>query len=119
MVYGDLDGDGRDEAALVVDCDSGSATADGVYAYAQVIFRIAGTKATAFGVVTPRVQPKAELPTLLTVTIRRGSIVAHEAFYGPHDGTCCPSGRATTIWTYTSHALKPGTPSIIRHPSRQ
>ncbi len=118
VVYGDLDGDGPDEAALVVDCDSGAGTADSVLAYAQVIFSIDGTKATARGVVIPRVQPKDELPTLLTVKFRRGSIVAHEAFYGPHDGTCCPSGRATTIWTYMSHSLKPGRSSITRQ-SRQ
>jgi hypothetical protein len=119
VVHADLDGDGRDETALVVACETGGGTADDVLAYAQVIFTTTGDRAKALGVVVPRVQLKDELPTLLTVTIRRGSIVAHETFYGSHDGTCCPSGRATTIWVYRSHSLKPKAPSITRQPSRK
>ena len=114
LVDGDLDGDGRNEAALAVECETGGGTADSALAYAQVIYRVAGGKATPLGVIRPRVQPKHVLPTLLTVTIHPGRVVAHEAFYGPHDGTCCPSGRATTIWIYKAHSLAAEKPSITR-----
>jgi len=115
VVYGNLDGDGQDEAALVVDCNNGGGTADGVLAYAQAIFTAAGNSPRVIGVVTPQ-RPDTYGAPLLTVSIRRGKIVAHEAWYGPNDGTCCPSGRATTNWTYAHGSLRPGKSHIERRP---
>jgi hypothetical protein len=118
VVYGDLDGDGRDEAALVVDCSNGGGTADGVLAYAQVIFTAAGKSLRVVDVLTPQQPSRSNrLPTLLTVEIVRGKVVAREAWYGAHDGTCCPSGRTTTIWTYRDGALRAGTPTVERPPT--
>ena len=118
VVYGDLDGDGSDEAALVIDCNNGGGTADGVLAYAQVIFTPREKSPRVIGVLTPQEQPDNELPTLLQVTIRRGEIVAHEAWYGANDGTCCPSGRSTTTWTYTSERFRPVTPWFSEGPGK-
>jgi hypothetical protein len=119
VVYGDLDGDGHDEAALVVDCSNGGGTADGVLAYAQVIFTPAGKSLRVVDVLTPQQPSKPNrLPTVLTVEILRGKVIAREAWYGPHDGTCCPSGRTMTIWTYRNRALRAGTPKVERSPSR-
>jgi len=119
VVYGNLDGVGQDEAALVVGCNNGGGTADGFLAYAQVIFTTAGKKLKVIGVVTPKQARKANrLPTLVTVEIRRGEVVAREAWYGPNDGTCCPSGRTTTVWTYANGALRAGKPKVTRRPSR-
>ena len=86
IAYGDIDGDGRDEAALVVDCNNGGGTASGVLAYAQVIFTAVGKSPRVIGVVIPRSQGTYGAP-LVQVNIRQGKIVAHEAWYGPNDGT--------------------------------
>jgi hypothetical protein len=118
VVYGNLDGVGQDEAALVVDCNNGGGTADGVLTYAQVIFTNAGNSLRVIGVLTPQQPRKANtLPTLLTVKIRRGKVIAREAWYGPNDGTCCPSGRATTVWTYAREALRAGAPTVTKTPA--
>lgn len=43
------------------------------------------------------------------ITITGGSITAKELFYGSQDATCCPSGRATTVWAWNGHAFEPHT----------
>lgn len=107
VVYGDLDAHGADEAALVVGCSNGGGTADGFLAYAQVIFT-AGKGPRAIAIVTPQQRKRPNvLPTLLEVKIERGKVLAHEAWYGPNDGTCCPSGRSLTTWRYANGTLTP------------
>jgi len=119
VVYGNLDGVGQDEAALIVGCSNGGGTADGFLAYAQVIFTTAGKSLRVISVVTPKQAHKANrLPTLVTVKIRRGKVIAHEAWYGANDGTCCPSGRTTTVWKYASGKLRPGRPRVTQRPPR-
>jgi hypothetical protein len=114
VVYGDLDGDGSDEAALGVFCSNGGGTADSVLAYAQVVYHAGTSSALAVGVLTPRWQPKHVLPTLLTVVLRRGRVIGREAFYGPRDGTCCPSGRAKTVWKYEHGTLRLASSRVTR-----
>ena len=115
--YGNLDGRGQAEAALVVGCNNGGGTAAGYLAYAQVVYTTTGDALSVVGVVTPQQQKPNRLPTLLEVTIRRGKIIASEAWYGPNDGTCCPSGRAVTVWTYARGTLAPSVPRVTRRPS--
>jgi hypothetical protein len=118
VVYGDLDGDGKDESALVVGCSTGGGTADGFLAYAQVIFTAGKKSPRVIGILTPQQRPDPRvLPTLLQVTIRRGEIVAQEAWYGLNDGTCCPSGRSTTTWKYAIGRLRPVTTVVQKRPS--
>ena len=117
VVFGDLGGNGTDDAGLVYNCNNGGGTADGVLLDGWVIFTARGGKPSVVGVVTPRVQPPNVLPTLVEITIKPGRITAHEFFYGANDATCCASGRATTIWTYASGTLRPGVPVITRRPS--
>jgi hypothetical protein len=114
VVYGDLDGDGLDEAALGVFCSNGGGTADGVLAYAQVVYRAGTSSALAVGVLSPHWQPKHMLPTLLTVVLRRGRVIGREAFYGRRDGTCCPSGRAMTVWVYRHGTLRLASSRVTR-----
>lgn len=116
VVYGGLDGDGQDEAALAVGCSNGGGTADSFLAYARVIFTAAGNSPRVIGVVTPQMQPPNELPTLVTVAIRRGKIIAHEAWYGANDGTCCPSGRSRTIWVVNKERLITTSTVVERKP---
>jgi hypothetical protein len=117
VVYGDLDRDGTDEAALYVDCNNGSGTAAGVLAYAQIIFTAGPRTPHAIAVITPRQQNPRQSATLVHVTIRPGKVIAHESWYGPHDGTCCPTGRATTVWTYAYGTLIPSSTVVTKRPA--
>jgi hypothetical protein len=117
VVFGNLAGSGEDDAGLNVDCNNGGGTADGALLYSWVIFSGRAGRLSVVGVVTPRVQPHEVLPTILTIAIAPGKIVAHEYFYGPDDETCCATGRATTTWAYADGALRPGVPVITKHPS--
>jgi hypothetical protein len=114
VVYGDLNGDGVDEAALGVSCSNGGGTADSALAYAQVVYRAGASSVIAVGVLRPHWQPKHALPTLLTVVLRRGRAIGREAFYGRRDGTCCPSGRATTVWRYRHGTLRLASSRVTR-----
>jgi hypothetical protein len=118
VVFGDLEGSGREDAGLAVNCNNGGGTADGVLLYAWAIFSGRGGRLSVVGIVTPQVQPSEELPTLIGIAIRPGKITAHEFFYGPADATCCSSGRATTIWTDAHRTLLPGVPVITRRPNK-
>jgi hypothetical protein len=117
VLFGDLEGGGRDYAGLAVNCNNGGGTADGVLLYAWIIFSGRGAKLSVVGTVTPQVQPSGELPTEIEIAIKPGKITATEFFYGPADETCCSSGRATTIWTYAHRTLLPGMPTITRRPN--
>lgn len=117
VVFGDLAGGAHGDAGLMVNCNNGGGTADGVLLYSWVIFGGAGGRLSVVGIVTPQEQPPDELPTLIEVAIKPGQLTAHEFFYGPADATCCASGRATTTWTYEQGALRPGVPVITRQPN--
>jgi hypothetical protein len=117
VTYGDLAGAGSEAAGVRVDCTNGGGSADGELMFSWVIFAAAGSRPSVLGIVTARVQPAHELPTLMTIAIAPGRITVHESFYGPGDPTCCSSGRATTIWTYAERALQPGTPAITHQAS--
>jgi hypothetical protein len=118
-VFGDLDGDGRDEAALDVDCANGGGTAGGQLAFSEVVFRASGTSLRIVGILTPRqpLEPGAHVPLSRVVAIERRKIVVSEAWYGPEDGDCCASGRARTIWTYATGKLRPTRTTILRKPA--
>jgi hypothetical protein len=118
-LFGDLDGDGRDEAALGVDCANGGGTAGGQLAFSNVIFKAVGHSLRVVGILTPR-QPfdpeTSHVPLSHVAAIDRGKVVVSEAWYGPEDGDCCASGRARTIWTYTAGKLRPTRRTILQHP---
>jgi hypothetical protein len=118
--YGDLDGDGRDEAAVAVTCGNGGGTAGGQLAFATVIFTARRKSLRVLGIVTPQ-QPlgpaATHVPIVSRVRIRGRTVVAPEAWYGPDDGTCCPSGRARTVWRYTRAGLRPSQ-TVVERPSK-
>lgn len=103
VTYGKLSG--QDAAAVSVNCNNGGGTADGVLAYAQAIFRAGSHAPQLIGLITPRVQPRNEPATLVGASFAGTQIVAHEFFYSPGEGICCPSGRATSIWRYSKGRL--------------
>ena len=116
VVYGDLDGANGDEAGLSVACTNGGGTADSVLSYAVVVFRAGTSSAVPIGILRPRHQAPQLLPTLLEVDIDRHRVVGREAFYGPNDGTCCPSGRARTVWTYRHRTFRVATSRVTKKP---
>jgi uncharacterized protein YecT (DUF1311 family) len=109
VVYGDIDGDGHDEAAVGVYCSNGSGTADGALAYARVIYTADGKTARVLAIIRPPVPSAAHsLPPLIQVThIGRDEVRTVEGFYTAHDSTCCPSGSATTTWRLVGGKLAP------------
>jgi hypothetical protein len=115
VVYGDLEGHPGDAAGLVFDCNNGSGTADGVLLYGSVIFSGLDGRLSVVGVVTAQARAAAAGP--LEITIAPGKITAHETIYGPSDPTCCASGRATTVWTYSHGHLQPGVSVVTKQPA--
>jgi hypothetical protein len=119
--FGDLDGDERDEAALNVMCSNGGGMAAGQLGSAYVIFSARRHVLRVVGVVRPRqpLDPEAShVPLLGAVEILPGKVIVQEAWYGPHDGTCCSSGRAATVWTYATGTLRPTRTVVVLPPSR-
>jgi hypothetical protein len=118
-VFGDLDADGRDEAALQVVCANGGGTAAGQLAFSAVIFRAMGRSVRVVGIVTPQqpLDPKtSHVPLNHVVAIKPGQVVVSEAWYGQYDGTCCASGEAKTIWMYGHGKLRPTRTTILQKP---
>jgi hypothetical protein len=102
-VFGDIDGDGRDEAAVDVTCDNGGGTADGQLEFSTVVFKADGNRLRALGVI-PMEQPldvrAGHVPVGRALRIEQGRVTTSEYWYGPFDGTCCGSGHAEVTWTY-------------------
>jgi hypothetical protein len=118
-LFGDLDGDGHDEAALDVVCANGGGTAAGQLGFSDVIYKAVGKSMRVVGIVTPQ-QPldpaTSHVPLSHVVAIKRGQVVVSEAWYGAYDGTCCASGIAKTIWTYRRGKLRPAHTKTLRKP---
>jgi hypothetical protein len=103
-----LDGGGVSGAAVPLLCDNNGGTADGQLLFSLVVFSGKEGHARLIGLVTPRVQPRDEHATLIGgegVRWQGNRLLIKEAFYGPHDYTCCPSGVAESEWTYRSGRL--------------
>ena len=114
--FGDLDGDGRDEAAINVDCANGGGTGGGQLETSVVVFAAAGRSLHVVGVLTPRqpLTPDTHVPVSFVRTLGEGRVVVSEGWYGPYDGDCCPSGRARTVWTLRAGRLRPLRTTILR-----
>jgi hypothetical protein len=117
VTYGTLGGNSA--AALFVGCNNGGGTADGYMAYGQAIY-VARRHAppVLVGIVKPHIRPwgSTQLASILGVSFRGDHVIAHEAFYGGSDGTCCPSGRATTVWQFARGKLTRLRTTITRKP---
>ncbi len=114
VTYGDIDGDGRPEAALKVECDNNGGTADGQLGFGAVILTSRHGRLVALGSITPQEQASdaIHVTLLADVQIQRGSVVVHESWYRATDTTCCPTGTALTTWNLHGDQLSPGTPEI-------
>ncbi len=111
VIFGDLDGDHRDEAAVDVFCNYQGG--NGIPGQGYVILTGTSGTPTPLGIVTAQYQPpRTYLTAVETITIAPNKIVAREDYYRDGDSHCCPSGHATTTWTYTNGKLAPGRPQL-------
>jgi LppP/LprE lipoprotein len=114
--YGDVDGDGHDDAAVAVDCDAGGDTGSSVIGYGFVVVAGHDGALDSLGAIVPQLQPEdAYASTRLSVTeMGDMRVVVEEQWYRHEDATCCPTGRATTEWTYRDGRLQAGRPVVTR-----
>lgn len=115
IVYGDSDADHRDEAAVFVGCGDDKGGNEQLAA-GYVVFTHVGDRLAVIGSITPRKNPPSTHPpysTALTqLTFARGRIIVYEKWWRTSDPHCCPSGNATTIWTWKGDRLIPGDPHM-------
>jgi hypothetical protein len=118
VVYGDLNGGGRDDAALQIVCANLGGTAAGQLAFAVVVYAPALPAPKVVGVLTPVIRtPGRHVPILVPLSIADGTVTVGEDVYGPHDGDCCPSGRARTVWRLRAGVLRPVSTVVLKTPA--
>jgi hypothetical protein len=115
-VFGDLDGDGRDEAALDVACANDGGTASGQLRFSAVIFKADGRRLHALGVIpveAPLDIRAAHVPVGFVKRIGSGGVVMKESWYGPYDTTPGGSGESVVTWRYESGRFVPTDTRIV------
>jgi len=114
VLYGSLE-PGENVAALHVWCSNTGGTSDGQIENSLVVYTLLSGQLTVLSTLTPQQQSEdgTHAPyfdgSAGGITIENGSITTKELFSGPQDAVCCPSGRATTVWTFNGHAFSPST----------
>jgi hypothetical protein len=116
VVYGDLYDDGRDAAALGIVCANLGGTAAGQLAFSVVVYRPGLHAPLPVAVLRPQVreEPNSHPPVFEARSIMRGTVRTTEGIYGPHDGDCCASGLARTVWRLVRDRLTPASTTIVR-----
>jgi hypothetical protein len=108
-------GRGLQVAALQVWCDNTGGTADGELAEGIFVFDSPGGHPHLLGTLTPQLKgnPTLHIPFIVVNHIEStGHVAVTEFFYTPANATCCPSGRATTLWRWTGRTFIPGRTKI-------
>ncbi len=118
VAYGDLDGTGGDEAAVVFLCDNNGGTASGALLMTVGIYRTEGADVSLIELVKPGGEPLGDgrPPLAKVITLSPGKLVIDVLFFGPIDQTSTPSGRARTTWTYADGHLSAGSTIILHAP---
>lgn len=112
IVYGDVTGDGHDEAALPVLCANHDSTAAGQTAMGIMIFDGSSGQAALLATLTSQQPRVGEPPNFLAVTeMGAGKVAAVDTYYRQDDPNCCPSGNATETWSYRNGTLTPDPPA--------
>jgi len=108
-------GHGLQVAALQIWCDNTGGTADGELAEGIMVFDSPGGQAHLLGTLTPQHKTSATVHIPYIVVNRidtTGHVAVTEYFYNPSNTTCCPSGRAVTLWKWTGRKFVPGRTKI-------
>ena len=101
--------------ALQIWCDNTGGTADGQLAEGIFVFDSPGGHAHLLGTLTPQHKTSAmvHIPFIAVNRIETtGHVAVTEFFYNLANATCCPSGRATTLWKWTGRTFIPGRTKI-------
>ena len=104
-------GHGLQVAALQVWCDNTGGTADGQLAEGILVFDSPGGHPHLLGTLTPQLKgnPMLHIPFIAVNHIEStGHVAITEFFYDSANPTCCPSGRAATLWKWTGRTFIPG-----------
>ena len=104
-------GHGLQVAALQVWCDNTGGTADGQLAEGIVVESSPAGHPHLLGTLTPQLKgnPMLHIPFIAVNHIEStGHVAITEFFYDSANPTCCPSGRATTVWKWTGRTFIPG-----------
>jgi hypothetical protein len=118
--YADLDGDGRDEAFLAMNCSNGGGTASGIIKFGVVVVTLRDGEPSLLGVIGPT-DPSG--PTfdhdgfVELAGVEGRDVIVTEDWYGPEDGTCCPSGAVRSRWQWTGKALVFVGHDLVKPPS--
>jgi hypothetical protein len=113
-VFGTL-GPGQNVAGLLVWCSNTGGTSDGDIENSLVLYSWVSGQLTVLSTLNPPQLSHNQIRAPYFdgsaggVTISNGSISTREMFSGPQDAVCCPSGRATTVWTFSGHSFSPRT----------
>ena len=96
IAYGDLTGDGKDEAALPVLCMNHNATAAGQTAMGVLVFDGSSNRLHLIGTLIGQQRRSGEPPNFLEVQQMAyatvGKLLAVESFYSSTDYNSCPTG---------------------------
>jgi hypothetical protein len=114
VTHGDL-GHGLQVAALQIWCDNTGGTADGELAEGIMVFDSPGGQAHLLGTLTPlhKTSAMVHIPYIVVNRVdTAGHVAVTELFYNPSNATCCPTGRAVTIWKWTGRKFIPGRTKI-------
>jgi len=104
-------GHGLQVAALQVWCDNTGGTADGQLAEGIVVENSPAGHPHLLGTLTPQLKgnPMLHIPFIVVNHVEStGHVAVTEFFYNSANPTCCPSGRATTLWKWTGRSFIPG-----------
>jgi hypothetical protein len=117
-MFGDLDGDGRDEAALDVLCTDDSGLEIGNLFSSSVVFHVVGRSLRVVGVLGSRLPYDLfdRAPRSGVQAIRRGNVIVTASWYSGYDATCCPTGLARTVWKYERGRLHAERTQIVKPP---
>ena len=110
VTHGSL-GHGLKVVALQVFCSNTGGTADGQLSEGIFVFDSPGDDPHLLGTLTPQLKgnPMLHIPFIAVNHIETtGHVAVTEFFYTPANATCCPSGRATTLWKWTGRTFIPG-----------
>lgn len=98
--YGDIDGDGKEEAAVNVGCSIEGSTAGSQRGFAYLVMTVRDGSLLLVGEVSAKSMKDDSwhVPLLDDPRFEKGAITVKESWYRPSDGLCCPTGKARTTW---------------------
>jgi hypothetical protein len=114
--YGSFGTGGRvPVAAVQLVCDNNGGTAAGQLLFSIAVYTVRDEELRLLALITPRQQLPDNHVTVIEVgQLSPSGLSVDEAWYGPEDATCCPTGRATSRWEYADGGLRPAGTRITR-----